>query len=212
MVEILNLLSFALKDLTNPEKVVNPVATVKDSTILITWSPAVDNIGIAHYLLYKGTSSGFKPGNPFAVISDTFYVQPDFVLEQKYYYCIAAVDSSGNTGQYSDEIWAMISEIKNSNTLTMPHSFFLYQNYPNPFNPSTTIQYQLPKSTHIRLIIYNLMGQKVISLVDESQPAGVYRVEWDGKDSYGRLLASGVYVYTIKANDWQDVKKMVLLK
>jgi len=85
--------------------------------------------------------------------------------------------------------------------------FALHQNYPNPFNPKTTIAYELAMTNDVELSIYNLTGQKVVSLVSEKQNAGDYRVEWDASG-----LASGIYYYQLKAGEFQEVKKMVLVK
>jgi hypothetical protein len=89
----------------------------------------------------------------------------------------------------------------------LPKAFFLSQNYPNPFNPTTKINYELPITNYVNLSVYNLLGQKVVILVDEKQNAGSYQVEWDGSG-----YASGIYYYKIKAGDFQDVKKMILLR
>ena len=88
-----------------------------------------------------------------------------------------------------------------------PVDFSLYQNYPNPFNPVTMINYQLPMINDVELNIYNLIGKKVATLVSERQSAGAYQVEWDATD-----LASGVYYYQLKAGEFREVKKMVLVK
>jgi hypothetical protein len=86
-------------------------------------------------------------------------------------------------------------------------SFTLKQNYPNPFNPKTIINYELPTTNKVDLSIYNVLGQKVITLVSEKQKAGYHQVEWDAS-----RFASGVYFYILRAGDFRDVKKMVLLK
>jgi len=89
---------------------------------------------------------------------------------------------------------------------SIPSSFTLEQNYPNPFNPVTIINYRLPMSSEVQLSIYNLLGQKVATLVDRKQKAGTYQVEWDAS-----AFASGIYYYRIQAGEFQDVKKMILL-
>lgn len=94
----------------------------------------------------------------------------------------------------------------------LPKKFDLRQNYPNPFNPTTVIEYALPKSAHVTIEIYNLLGQKVNVLVDEDQKGGFYRVDWDGKDKKGEELASGIYFYRIQAEDFVKCKKMIMLK
>ena len=104
-------------------------------------------------------------------------------------------------------------EIQNA----LPEQFSLYQNFPNPFNPATTISYALPKSGHIELTIYNLLGQKVRTLVNTYQPAGQFQVQWDGRDAQGNPVASGVYVYKLKAKSvpgerFEEVRKMILMR
>ena len=94
----------------------------------------------------------------------------------------------------------------------LPKEFDLRQNYPNPFNPNTVIEYALPKSAHVTIEIYNLLGQKVNVLMDEDQKVGFYRVDWDGKDKGGGELASGIYFYRIQAGDFVKCKKMIMLK
>jgi hypothetical protein len=93
-----------------------------------------------------------------------------------------------------------------------PESFSLSQNYPNPFNPETQINYALPQDCDVKVTIYNLLGQRVRTLVDERQSAGYRTVLWDGKDEQGVDVASGVYFYRLKAGDFVDSKKMLLLK
>jgi hypothetical protein len=93
-----------------------------------------------------------------------------------------------------------------------PQHFSLSQNYPNPFNPQTSIRYALPQDAHVKLIVYNLLGQKVKTLVDEHQSAGHKTVWWDGKDESGGAVASGAYFYRIDADEFSKVKKMMLVK
>ena len=90
---------------------------------------------------------------------------------------------------------------------TVPFSFQLEQNYPNPFNPVTTISYLLPSRSEVLLIIYNLLGEEIVRLVDEIQPTGLHRIIWDASD-----VSSGIYFYKIQAGDFVQTKKMVLLK
>ena len=93
-----------------------------------------------------------------------------------------------------------------------PDSFGLDQNAPNPFNPSTTIGYQLPEPDHVRLVIYNLLGQEVRMLVNAPMEAGYYTVDWDGKDALGRQVASGIYMYRMQAGTFAQTRRMMFLK
>lgn len=95
---------------------------------------------------------------------------------------------------------------------TLPKKFELYQNYPNPFNPSTTIRYDLPTRSHVRLQIFNLLGQDVTTLVNTTQSAGSYKAEWNGRDQNGQPVASGVYFYRLTIDNKSYSRKMVLLK
>lgn len=90
--------------------------------------------------------------------------------------------------------------------------FSLSQNYPNPFNPVTNISFTIPRSLPVTLKIYNIRGQEVKTLVNEVKPAGTHVVQWDALDNRGIRVASGVYVYTLKAGDYVETKKMTLLK
>lgn len=95
---------------------------------------------------------------------------------------------------------------------TLPSSYGLLRNYPNPFNPGTWISYELPKVSDISLTIYNLQGQQVRMLLLGQQQAGFYRVAWDGTDTSGRSVSSGIYLVRMVAGSFSDVGKMVLLK
>lgn len=94
----------------------------------------------------------------------------------------------------------------------IPENFELDQNYPNPFNPSTTIRFGLPRAGDVTLLIYNLRGQLVRTLVSESYAAGYHNVVWDGKDESGLTLASGMYVFVLRASAFIAQKKLLLLK
>ncbi len=88
----------------------------------------------------------------------------------------------------------------------------LLQNYPNPFNPTTEICYSLSAPTRVRLTIYNILGQKVTTLVDEKKPAGTYTVYWNGTDDSNHMVATGIYFYQLTTGSQTQSRKMVLLK
>jgi hypothetical protein len=89
----------------------------------------------------------------------------------------------------------------------VPEKFAISQNYPNPFNPSTKIRYSIPKESEVRLDVYNVLGQKVVELVNTTQRAGKYEVVLNANN-----FASGVYFYRIQAGSFAEVKKMILMK
>jgi len=106
----------------------------------------------------------------------------------------------------------LITSVEELSTTAMPTEFRLQQNYPNPFNPQTTIRYDLPVQSDVRLTLFDVLGRTVRTLVDAKQPAGAHTAVWDGRDDRGRQLASGVYVYRITAGTFKKSAKMLLLK
>lgn len=95
---------------------------------------------------------------------------------------------------------------------SIPVEFALSQNYPNPFNPETQIEYALPSNSYVKLNIYNVLGQKVKTLVDEKMSAGYHSALWDGKDDKGDDVSSGIYFYKLQTDKFDQVKKMLLVK
>jgi len=90
---------------------------------------------------------------------------------------------------------------------TISKNFELHQNYPNPFNPNTTIGYNLPQTSDIRIEVFNIEGQRMATLVDERKPTGYHTIDFKGN-----RLASGVYLYRIQAGDYIETKKMILIR
>ncbi len=102
--------------------------------------------------------------------------------------------------------------LNEENDLSVPAQFYLNQNYPNPFNPVTTITYGLAEDSDVLIHIYNMLGQKIITLTDENQNAGNYSIQWAGVNDDGVKVTSGLYLVRIQANDFVKVRKMLMLK
>jgi hypothetical protein len=113
----------------------------------------------------------------------------------------------GDVADFNDVLAAIGGELR-----TIPKEFALRQNYPNPFNPTTTLRYELPRTAHVLLRVYNVLGQEVATLVDEEQNAGYYSVIWNSSTRSGGLASSGVYFCAISAGNFNKVIKMVVLK
>jgi hypothetical protein len=118
---------------------------------------------------------------------------------------LTLMDSAGNRWDFK-ALAQMASRV--------PETYRLLQNYPNPFNPTTTIRYSLAgkKLTQTELSIFNVLGQKVRTLVDEPQTAGSYSVQWDGRDDQGQKVSSGVYFYRLSSGDFVGTGKMLLIE
>ena len=94
----------------------------------------------------------------------------------------------------------------------LPERFTLHQNYPNPFNPVTTLRYELPNNSLVTIIIYDMLGREVKTLINQTQDAGYRSVIWDATNDYDKPVSAGIYLYQIQAGEYISTKKMVLLK
>ena len=95
--------------------------------------------------------------------------------------------------------------------IALPTDFALGQNYPNPFNPSTIIPYQLPTPAHVRLEVFNLLGQRLATLVDAERSAGIHTAQWDATDAAGQAVGAGVYIYRLSSGGMTESRRMVLV-
>jgi len=98
------------------------------------------------------------------------------------------------------------------NIKAAPKTYALHQNYPNPFNPETKIYFEIPAAQKVKIMVYNVLGQKVRSLVSEEFNGGSHVINWDGRNDFGHRLPSGVYIYRIKAGNFIEAKKMMMVK
>lgn len=110
-----------------------------------------------------------------------------------------------------EKFYDLSTDLNEDGHKVLPDRTSLYQNYPNPFNSQTNISYQIHKSTFVEIDIYNLLGQKVITLLNEEKPAGSYWLKWDGLNLIGTKVPSGIYFIRMKAGNYIDVKKAALL-
>ncbi len=159
-----------------------------DGTYTMTPAEAViasERIGAAHYIpMHTSPPSGYNQTR-----IDQFNIENKLVLK------------NGDSIELNSENTSV--EPGKSN----PHSYRIEQNYPNPFNPVTTIEFSLPKESDVMLKVYNLLGQELTTLIDSQLKAGYHKVKFDASG-----LASGIYLYMIKAGDFSAVKKLILLK
>jgi hypothetical protein len=119
-----------------------------------------------------------------------------------YYYQLEDIDVNGKRTRHEPI----------SLTIAVPLQFELAQNYPNPFNPETQIRYQLPVAVTVELNIFNLLGQVIKTLVLEKQAPGFYTIRWDGTNQAGQPVASGIYLYRLKAEQFHQIRRMVLIR
>lgn len=166
----------------------------------LTW-----NVAPALYAEYMCTGPGSDYSNRISISRQlTGTEATDYTLEN-----IFAKTANPNLGyDWLPVKPIIITSINKSSLLDeIPTSYALRQNYPNPFNPTTMIEYSLPKTSRVKLVIYNLLGAEAMTLVDDRQTAGRYKIHVDASH-----LASAIYFYSIQAEDFHETKKMLLLK
>jgi hypothetical protein len=177
-------------------------ATNGAATLVWTTASEINNYG---FYVEKSadkqtwTSVTFISGHGTSLVAQT-YTYTD--AEPSIYYRLKQVDLNGDT-HYSDIVALNLTAVETET----PAEFALMQNYPNPFNPSTTIKFDLAKSSDVKLAVYTIDGREVAVLVSERREAGSYEVRVDGSN-----LSSGVYFYKIHAGDFVQTRKLVLLK
>jgi len=208
-----------------PDKYQAPI-TDKAGTNLIFVSPSLIPHSIYLPFGLQSKNSKQKSSNPKDTLSERLYREYQ-LLNNKRDSLINTIDSiKGKRNRYRIKIK---NEEKSKNKsingsefnlnnndlpktsdqkkITLPVSFSLGQNYPNPFNPTTQISYQIPKDGFVSLVVYNTLGQKIVSLVNQNQVSGKYIVNFNADN-----LPSGIYIYQIKSGNFSEVKKMILLK
>ena len=169
----------------------------------------VDEEGVTHFtnryhthICYNEITDEDTDGNGFQ--------EHEFTPEISYY-------KTPGMGQSHERCGAMTSPYEPDEVLGVgvefyPESFTLFNNYPNPFNPITSLRYDLPEQAQVTLTIYDLMGREVTQLVNTTQEAGYKSVHWNATDMQGKPVSAGVYLYQIRAGEFVQTKKMVLLK
>ena len=186
------------------ERVVAPAG------LALTWDPNVES-DLSGYALYRGTSADFVPGagNLLGRLDETEYFDGEWNWGSGYFYKLSAIDVNGNESPY-----ALFSpdDLTGVDTPTAPAATYLAQNFPNPFNPTTRIAFGLAAPARVSLRIYDASGRLVRMLAEGARPAGAYAEMWDGRDSRGASVASGIYFYRLEAGAFSQTRKMALLR
>ena len=145
----------------------------------------------------------------YAWISDTYGVEPKVLKGHRDYF--------GNTSCPGNNVWSMLPQLRSEIVLFIlygfqPTRYALFQNYPNPFNASTTLHYDVPEPSDVKITIYDILGKEIITIVDEFQYYGYKKIIWDGKNRNGKIVSPGVYFYRAHLGDLVETKKMIMLK
>ena len=193
---------FTIWDDVVPVELTSFTAASTGNAVTLNWSTAseVNNSGfeVERRNSSSGwTSLGFVQGNGTTTEAKQYSFIDNNVSAGNYSYRLKQIDFDG-TFEYSNSVEVEVST---------PSVYELAQNYPNPFNPSTSIKFNIPEAGNVKLIVYNLLGQEVNTLVNEFKSAGSYTINFDATN-----LTSGVYLYKIEANGFVQTRKMMLIK
>lgn len=199
-----------------PRAPVNLSAIVQDGAVTLSWNKNTE-ADAAYYNVYMDTVINFTIDTTKLVSSqtDTLYIQAIPQAAEKLYFKVTAVDRQGNESKASEEIPVILISVRGQ--WEAVNNYMLYQNYPNPFNPTTKISYKLKEGGYVKLYVYDVKGEVVTVLVNQSQGAGYYEVEFP-QSALKDELSSGVYIYQIMVRDergepvFSDIKKMVYVK
>ena len=129
----------------------------------------------------------------------------EYTFSQEFEVELTVTDNQGATSTTKSPV--NVTVVTSSELENLPTEFTLNQNYPNPFNPTTVINYDIPEATNVVLTVYNMLGQKMTTLVNENKSAGRYSINFDAT-----LFSSGVYIYRLEAGQFVSTKKMMLIK
>ena len=145
-------------------------------------------------------------------IQDTSMVIP-LADNNQYYWLVEALDLDGFVvGSNENTPNVIVVGILGIEDDVIPVKFAIHQNYPNPFNPITTLRYDLPEQTHVNITVYDMLGRKVMTILNEQQDPGYKSLIWDATNNYGKSVSAGIYLYRVQAGEYMQTKKMVLLK
>jgi len=168
--------------------------------ILLTWEPNTES-DLLYYAIYRDTVTGFEANSStfigMAGKPDTAYFDRAIEESCTYYYRVRAADETGHKSEPSNEAWVALNGVEEGGSEGLRvMGYDLGQNWPNPFNANTVIRYSLivDRPSFTTLKIYNILGEEVVTLVDERQRPGSYRVVWDGRNGEGNGVASGIYL------------------
>ena len=205
-----------------PTAPLNLSALVDSNYITLNWNKNTE-ADTSFYKVYRDTVIGFIADSTRLIssLSDTFFVQINPHNVTKYVYKVSCVDKQGNESQPSAELVVNITSVSANDYPMTISDYVLYQNYPNPFNPSTTISYRLKERGYVKLYVYDIKGELVTTLVNKTQDAGFYQVEFNTTNDpqpTTNNLASGIYIYQLMIRSERDIpvftdmKKMIYLK
>ena len=181
--------------------------TIENSSVILDWDP-IENV--QYYQLERSTDPLFTENVVTNFLTGNNYTDNSLEWDTEYFYRVAAY--IGFWTDYSNVISLTLEWVGIADGDGIPTVYKVHQNHPNPFNPTTKLRYDLPEASHVRIMIYDLMGREIRTLVDMDQKAGYRSIQWNAANDLGQPVSAGMYLYMIQAGDFRQTRKMVLLK
>ena len=196
-----------------PKPPVNFHSSYDSSKIIISWNK-YSEADFSHYNIYRSSVNNFMPDsiNLYCQTDTSYFIDELPPIKEKLYYRVTAVDSAGNESISGEQIVITITNTGET-LIEIVGEYNLYQNYPNPFNPATTIPFRIKERSYVKVMAYDIKGELITTLVNETKESGYYEVEFNAGG-----LASGIYLYRIEVIGkgsipvYMDMKKMIYLK
>ncbi len=180
-------------------------AEIRSGEVLISWS-----------LAYRGKCKGFNIYRKTDSDGDFVKINESLISGEKYFSFSDKLPTMAKDYVYKLEEISLSNRKKEHQTIRVekpiPHDYSLSQNSPNPFNSSTSFRFEIPRATHVLIEVYNILGKKVKTLVDDRREAGFYVVYWDGIDDKGENVGSGIYFYYMSADQFHATHKMIVVR
>lgn len=186
---------------------------VFSSAINLNWFVPAREQNQSKYEIQFGTNQDFSNATTVQDISAKDYQVSNLTKGTKYFWRVRSIGKDGSISGYSQPesfVPSQPTDVTPENVI--PQTFELSQNYPNPFNPTTIIKYAIPQNAVVTLSIYNMLGQKIKTLISEQKNAGTYSVQWNGDNEFGQKVSSGAYLYKINAGNFIKTMKLILMK
>ncbi len=193
---------------STPVELFSFVSTVQNSDVILDWYTASETNSYGFEVQRSERNAddlktiSFVQGHGSTTVPKHYRYIDQHVAAGQYFYRLKQIDFDG-TFEFSDTLEVNVG---------VNRQFSLSQNHPNPFNSATTISFHLPEAGEVELIVYNISGQEVIHLVDGYLASGSHKVEWDGKNSEGQAVSTGIYYYKLNTPTASQLRRMVLVR
>ena len=180
-----------------------------ETYVTLTWTPTTDD-AFQYYFLELSTDVDFSENIEGNYLTNSYYEDNSLEFDTEYFYRVSYY--ANGQSDYSEVLSVTLEAVNIDDWEHLPTVYALHQNYPNPFNPVTNLSYDLPEEAMVNITIFDMMGRMVTNLVNENQSAGYKTLQWNANNNSGQPISAGLYIYSIKAGNFSQNRRMILLK